>query len=139
MNEKLFEYIEASPTAYHAVACAADRLKEQGYEELFEGAKWSLSVGCGYFVRRNGSSLISFRIPANGFTGFMIAAAHGDSPCLKIKECAEMADKYFVRLSTETYGGMIYSSWLDRPLAVAGRVCVRELPSDWWTARSPWP
>ena len=125
MNEKLFAYIEASPTAYHAVSCAADSLKEKGYEELFEGAKWSLSKGHGYFVRRNGSSLIAFRVPEGGFGGFMIAAAHGDSPCLKIKECAEMADKYFVRLSTETYGGMIYSSWLDRPLAVAGRVCVK--------------
>ena len=76
-------------------------------------------------MRRNGSSLIAFKIPEGGFKGFMIVAAHGDSPCLKIKENAEMADKYYVRLSTETYGGMIYSSWFDRPLAIAGRITVK--------------
>lgn len=125
MNKKLFDYIEASPTAYHACAVSADALMQKGYTELFEGDKWVLADGRGYFVRRNGSSLIAFRIPKGGFKGFMIAAAHGDSPCLKIKENAEMADKYYVRLSTETYGGMIYSTWLDRPLAVAGRITVK--------------
>lgn len=125
MNEKLFSYIASSPTAYHACATSAEMLKAKGYTELFEGKKWEIEEGKGYFVKRNGSSVIAFRIPKGGFDGFMIAAAHGDSPCLKIKENAEMADKYFVRLSTETYGGMIYSTWLDRPLAVAGRVAVK--------------
>lgn len=125
MNEKLFDFIKNSPTAYHAAATAANILKDKGYTELFEGEKWDLEEKKGYFVKRNGSSVISFRIPEGGFRGFMIAASHGDSPCLKIKENAEMADKYFVRLSTETYGGMIYSSWLDRPLSVAGRVVVK--------------
>lgn len=125
MNRKLFDYIAASPTAYHACATSADALLKNGYTELYEGEKWELFEGKGYFVRRNGSSLIAFRIPVGGFCGFMIAASHGDSPCLKIKENAEMSDKYFVRLSTETYGGMIYSSWFDRPLAIAGRVTVK--------------
>ena len=125
MNAKLFDFIKKSPTAYHACKTAADILTDNGYTELFEGEKWTLEANKGYFVKRNGSSVIAFRIPEDRFDGFMIAASHGDSPCLKIKENAEMTDKYYVRLSTETYGGMIYSSWLDRPLGVAGRVVIK--------------
>ena len=125
MNERLFDYIENSPTAYHACAYTAEMLKKAGYKELFEADAWKVKAGRGYFVRRNGSSLISFRVPNTEATGFMIAASHGDSPCLKIKENPEIADKYYVRLSTEVYGGMIYSSWFDLPLAVAGRVTVK--------------
>jgi aspartyl aminopeptidase len=125
MNKKLFNYIANSPTAYQACAHTADILKQSGFNEIRENEKWVLEENKGYFVKRNGSSLIAFKVPAGGFKGFMIAAAHSDSPCLKIKENAEMTDKYYVRLSTETYGGMIYSSWLDLPLAVAGRVCVK--------------
>ena len=125
MNKKLFDYIAASPTAYHACAHTAEILKSAGYKELCEGDEWKIKSGRGYFVRRNGSSLIALRIPAAEATGFMITASHGDSPCLKIKENPEIADKYYVKLSTETYGGMIYSSWFDRPLAVAGRVTVK--------------
>ena len=125
MNERLFDYIENSPTAYHACAHTAEMLRKAGYKELFEADAWRVKSGRGYFVRRNGSSLISFRIPNTEATGFMIAASHGDSPCLKIKENPEIADKYYVRLSTETYGGMIYSSWFDRPLAIAGRITVK--------------
>ena len=55
----------------------------------------------------------------------MMTASHCDSPCLKIKENPEIEDKHYVKLSTETYGGMIYSSWFDRPLAIAGRVTVK--------------
>ena len=125
MNAKLFKYIEASPTAYHACAHTAKILTDNGFTELFENEKWALELGRGYFVRRNGSSVIAFKVPRGDFGGFMIAAAHSDSPCLKIKENPELADKHYVRLSVETYGGMIYSTWLDRPLSVAGRVTVK--------------
>ena len=125
MNKKLFDYIACSPTAYHAAAPTAEILKEAGYKELFENESWKLKSGRGYFVRRNGSSLIAFRVPNTEATGFMITASHSDSPCFKIKENPEIADKYYVKLSTEGYGGMIYSSWMDRPLAVAGRVTVK--------------
>ena len=125
MNKKLFDYIAASPTAYHATAHTAEMLREAGYKELFENESWKLKSGRGYFVRRNGSSLIAFRVPNTEATGFMITASHCDSPCFKIKENPEIADKYYVKLSTEGYGGMIYASWMDRPLSVAGRVTVK--------------
>ena len=124
MNEKLLEYIKKSPTPFHACGQTAQKLAAAGYTELFEGQKWNIEKGCGYFVRRNGSSLIAFRAPKESLVGFMISASHDDSPCLKIKENASLSDSRYTRLSTEIYGGPIYSTWLDRPLGIAGRVCV---------------
>lgn len=125
MNRALIEYIAASPTAFHAVARTAKQLDEAGYTSLSEGTSWVLEPGKGYYVTRNGSSLIAFRIPNGDFSGFMMTASHCDSPCFKIKENAELADEHYVRLSTEKYGGMLCASWMDRPLSVAGRVTVR--------------
>lgn len=125
MNNRLFDYIEAGVTPYQAIANTAEMLRENGCTELTESAAWNLEAGKGYYVTRNGSSLIAFRMPEAEFSGFMMTAAHCDSPCLKIKEHAELAGGGYVQLSTEEYGGMICSSWFDRPLSVAGRVLVR--------------
>lgn len=125
MNEALFSFIAASPTAYHTAAHSAEILLEKGYERLSESGEWKLRAGGRYFVTRNASSLIAFRVPAGAFSGFMLAAAHGDSPCFKIKENAELTDSVYVRFSTEKYGGMLCASWMDRPLSVAGRVFVK--------------
>ena len=125
MNHALFSYIAASPTAYNAVAHTASLLRAEGYTPLCESLDWNLEAGRGYYVTRNGSSLIAFRMPKGDFSGFMMTAAHGDSPCFKIKENAEMSDGHHLRLSVERYGGMLCATWLDRPLAIAGRVTVR--------------
>ena len=126
MNQSLFDYIAACPTAYHAVDHTALLLEKAGYTELHEHTKWNLEGGKGYFVTRNGSSLIAFRAPVTkDFSGFMMTAAHGDSPCFKVKENAEMSDGHHLRLSVEKYGGMLCASWTDRPLSVAGRVLIR--------------
>ena len=118
----LFKFINASPTAYHAVATAEGELRSNGYTRLFEGEKWSLTDGGKYYVIRNGSSLIAFRYTASA-NGFMIAASHTDSPSFRVKLSGEKCGAYS-RLDVEKYGGMIYYSWLDRPLSVAGRVVV---------------
>ena len=126
MNRSLFDYIAACPTAYHAVDHTALLLEKAGYTELHEHTKWNPEGGKGYFVTRNGSSLIAFRAPVTkDFSGFMMTAAHGDSPCFKVKENAEMSDGHHLRLSVEKYGGMLCASWTDRPLSVAGRVLIR--------------
>ena len=126
MNKALFDYIAASPTAYHATAHTASMLADAGYTELPEHAQWSLEAGKGYFVTRNGSSLIAFRVPeSKEIRGFMMTAAHDDTPGFKVKENGELADGHYLRLSVERYGGVQYPSWLDRPLSIAGRVVVR--------------
>ncbi|MEG1427774.1 MAG: M18 family aminopeptidase, partial [Oscillospiraceae bacterium] len=76
---------------------------------------------------RNGSSLIAFAVPEKEWKGFGIIASHSDSPCFKLKETAQMqVEKNYTKLNVESYGGMIMSSWLDRPLSVAGRVVIKE-------------
>jgi len=125
MNDRLFSYIDACTTPFQAVAHTAAMLREAGYAELTESAEWQLEAGRGYYVTRNGSSLIAFRMPEGAVCGFMMTASHCDTPCFKIKENAELAGNGYVQLSTEKYGGMICSTWMDRPLSVAGRVLVR--------------
>ena len=125
MNKELFDYIKACPTPYHAVAHTAKLLEDAGFVGLCEADEWDLSAGKQYYVTRNGSSLIAFRLPEKSSSGFMMTAAHCDSPCFKIKENASLSDGKYVRLSVEKYGGMLCSSWMDRPLSIAGRVIVR--------------
>ena len=126
--EHLFDFIASSPTAYHAAAHIASLLDGAGFTRLEESAPWQLEGGRGYYVTRNSSSLIAFRAPGTNLPpkSVMIAAAHLDSPALKIKENAVLKGPgVYLRLSAERYGGMIYSSWFDRPLSIAGRVLVR--------------
>ena len=115
MNTALFSYIQACPTAYHAADHAKRALLAAGYTELKEAEAWSVEEGKGYFVMRGGSALIAF---VAGGDGYRITASHGDSPALSVKWHKDA-------LAVEVYGGMIMSSWLDRPLSAAGRVTVR--------------
>ena len=126
LNEELLSFISRSPTAFHAVENTARALADAGFAELQETESWSLVPGARAFVRRNGSSLIAFRVPQAAPIGFLLAAAHSDSPCFKLKENAVIASDGYVRLSVEKYGGMLCAPWLDRPLSIAGRVTLRE-------------
>ena len=127
MNEKLLDFIHRSPSAFHAVENVARELLAAGYCELFESEGFSLEPGGRYFVRRNGSSLIAFRLPSEtDFPGFMLMAAHSDSPCFKLKASPTVTAGPYAQLRVEKYGGMLCAGWLDRPLSVAGRVIVRE-------------
>ena len=125
--EELFSFIEKSPSAFHAVETMRQELENAGYHQLLESESWVLHRGGKYYVIRNGSSIIAFRIPAKGFVGYQIVASHSDSPSFKIKENPEIeAEGHYVKLNVEKYGGMLMAPWFDRPLSVAGRVIVRE-------------
>ena len=122
---ELLKFLEASPTAYQAVQNIRKQLSAEGAAELFEDEKWDIDERKTYYVVRNASSLIAFTAPKNA-SSFRIYAAHADSPAFKIKENAEMTvENRYVKLNVEGYGGMIASTWMDRPLTVAGRVIVR--------------
>lgn len=126
-TKRLLHFIEQSPTAFHAVESFANALKEQGFTCLEEAADWSLTPGEGYFVTRNQSSIIAFRMPSDRPASFMIAASHTDSPMFKLKN-SYLAPAFgeYLRLNTEVYGGTILSSWMDRPLTLAGRVILEK-------------
>ncbi len=126
MLEQFLNFAEQSPTAFHAAANLEAILREKGFRELRETDPWLVDAGGKYYVKRNDSALIAFQVPETGFATFRIAAAHSDSPAFKLKERFEDKTEAYVRLNVEPYGGMIMSTWLDRPLSVAGRLAVRE-------------
>ena len=125
---EMLSFIDGNPTAYHTTAAVRDILLKAGFAELLESRKWALEPGKDYFVCRNGSSIIAFRMgdQLENYS-FNVAAAHTDSPCFRIKENAEIhMGQNYTKLNTEGYGGMICATWMDRPLSVAGRVLVQE-------------
>ena len=124
---KLLDFIKKSPTAFQAAGELRKRFLEEGYQELKEEEHWELQHGGKYFVMRNHSAIIAFSIPVNDSRRFHIIASHSDSPSFKIKENPEISvNNAYVKLNVEAYGGMIMSTWFDRPLSVAGRMIVRK-------------
>ena len=126
-TQKLLRFLDESPTCYHAAANVCAALKAAGALELRESEPWRLERGTLYVVVRGDSALMAFRLPEGKPRGFLLAAAHDDSPTFKLRENAEVrAPGDTLRLSVEPYGGGIWRGWLDRPLSVAGRVMVRQ-------------
>ena len=125
--KQLFKFIENSPSCFHAIKTITEELKNEGFVEIKEKDTWQIEQGKKYYVTRNLSSVIAFKIQQNDFKSFNIVASHSDSPTFKIKANAEIEVKNkYVKLNTEKYGGMICSTWFDRPLSIAGRILVKE-------------
>lgn len=121
-------FLKDCPTAFHTVKRISEILEEQGYKRLWESSRWEVQPEGKYYIIRNDSSLIAFHTgPVPGRWNFQIAASHSDSPTFKIKECPELEVRgKYIQLNTEGYGGMLCSTWFDRPLSVAGRLIVKE-------------
>ena len=121
---ELKQFLIESPGCFHAVAALKRRLDAAGFTELRESERWELTPGKGYYVSRNGSSLLSFRLPDCKAESLHIIASHSDSPSFKLKPDPALWADGVLRLNVEGYGGMIRRSWFDRPLSVAGRVLI---------------
>lgn len=126
ISRDLIHFIAKSPSTFHAVRGIKAALLYAGFTEIREEDTWQIEKGGKYIVTRNGSALMAFTVPQEGAEAFHITASHCDSPTFKIKENPEIADGPYVKLNVEGYGGMIMSTWLDRPLSVAGRLLVTE-------------
>ncbi|MCX7028162.1 MAG: M18 family aminopeptidase [Spirochaetes bacterium] len=126
--KNLCDFIDSSPTSFHAADNIAAHLFAHGANILDEAKSWALEPGVPYFVSRGGNSIIAFRLGTGRFgeTGYALAGAHTDSPGLKVRSKGERLDHSIRRIAVDVYGGAILSSWLDRPLCLAGRALVRE-------------
>lgn len=124
-TQQLLNFIEKCPSPYHRAETLSKILDENGFTRIYEQDNRALTPGGKYYVLRNYSSVIAFKIPEE-VKAFNIIAAHLDSPTFKIKENPQLKQGPYISLNTERYGGMIYSTWLDRPLSVAGRIMVKE-------------
>ncbi|MEE1200259.1 MAG: M18 family aminopeptidase [Christensenellales bacterium] len=124
---QFLDFVRRSPTAFHATAAVAAEFLKAGFQQLNEFEPWSLKKGGRYFVTRNMSSIIAFMIPECGLSHFQIIASHGDSPTFKLKPFTEdLSCHHYLRLNTEPYGSVLFSSWMDRPLSIAGRLIIKE-------------
>ena len=126
MNERmdaLRAFLDASHSMYHAQNYLVQTLKAQGYARLMEREAWNLVPGGKYYISRGGTAIIAFRVPTQAPKGFMMTASHSDHPGFKVKENFELAGTY-TRMAVERYSGTLISTWLDRPLSIAGRVTV---------------
>lgn len=124
----LLDYIDASPTPFHAVTETVRRLEQRGYRALEEAEVWGLSPGERVYVIRGGGSLAAFQLgtaPA-AEAGFRLVGAHTDSPNLRIKPNPERASSGYSQLGVEPYGGVLLYTWLDRDLSLAGRVALSD-------------
>lgn len=124
---QLLEFIDASPTPWHAVASAEKRLRERGFVRVDEEERWQLAAGGRYYVVRGGASMVAFVLGTGPLaeTGFRIVGAHTDSPGLRIKPRPALPGDGLLRLAAEVYGGPILATFADRDLSLAGRLMVR--------------
>lgn len=125
--QQLFNFLDRSPTPFHATANLASALQQAGYQPLNEQQAWQLQPGGKYFVTRNQSSIIALRLGQAGLaeSGLHMLGAHTDSPCLRVKPNPEINSHGYLQLGVEVYGGALLAPWFDRDLSLAGRVSFR--------------
>ncbi len=126
----LEELLQAGVSPYHAIEKSIERLTDHGFEELKPQKSWELRAGKSYYVNLYGSSLIAFSIGKNvskdgSAPKIRMAASHTDWPCLRIKPSPELSKGGYGLLNVESYGGQLLQTWFDRPLSMAGRVCLK--------------
>jgi len=127
LAQDLLDFIDVSPSPWHAVHSVEQRLLKQGFTRLEESQNWQLAAGRSYFIVRGGASIIAFTIGKQPLTdsGFRITGAHTDSPGLRLKPQPAFGSDSLVRIGVEVYGGPILATFTDRDLSIAGRVTVR--------------
>ncbi len=125
--QHLLDFVDASPSPWHAVANVEAFLVNYGFIKLDEAAKWELQAGGRYYVVRDGSSIIIFVVGQKPLleTGFKIVGAHTDSPGLRIKPRPATNVDGLMRLGVEVYGGPILATFTDRDLSLAGRLAYK--------------
>ncbi|KZM19867.1 aminopeptidase [Ascochyta rabiei] len=127
--EDFLSFVNASPTPFHAVRSAKERLEKAGFKQIKERDSWAPTIQPGgkYYLTRNGSSIVAFAVGKQWKAGNPIGmiGAHTDSPCLRIKPVSKRQNDGFLQVACETYGGGLWHTWFDRDLSIAGRAMVR--------------
>ncbi|MFF9068218.1 M18 family aminopeptidase [Streptomyces sp. NPDC014891] len=125
-TDDLMAFLTASPSPYHAVASAAERLEKAGFRRVEETAAWDATSGGKYVIR--GGAIIAWYVPegAAAHTPYRIVGAHTDSPNLRVKPQPDMGAHGWRQVAVEVYGGTLLNTWLDRDLGLAGRLTLRD-------------
>lgn len=123
--KSLLSFIKTSPSPYHTVLSSKAVLEQAGFAELKAEKDWKLKPNGKYFVTIFDSCLLAFRTGKKGTRGLKLAAAHTDFPSFRLKPAPEVRTQGYGTLNIEGYGGMIVSTWMDRPLSLAGKIVTR--------------
>lgn len=123
--DDFFNFLQHSPSPWHATEQIASRLAQQDYIPLNEEERWSVKLGNKYFIQRGGA-LIAISLPKKNPSRALICASHTDSPCLKIKPHPEFRSHNMNLFRVDAYGGPLLSTWFDRDLALAGQIYVHD-------------
>lgn len=129
-TQAFFSYMHTALTPYHAARKNDGHLVRHGFQPISPDVEWRLTPGGRYFVSLDDGTNLAFVLPATTPCGFHLVCAHNDSPALRLKPQPELVREGMTMLNVEVYGGPILSTWLDRPLAIAGWVYFRD-PDDW--------
>ena len=121
--DRLTNFLDRSPTPWHAVANIAEHLERSGFIRLDERAAWCLEASATYFVVRSDGALVAWRQPVD-VVGWTIFGAHTDSPNLRVRPDPVLKKYGYFQLGLEVYGGVLLSTWFDRDLSLAGRVAI---------------
>jgi len=126
--QDLLNFIDTSPSPWHAVATSVQALKDNGFVALNEADAWSLKAKGRYYVVRDDSSIIAFSLGSNAVAdkGFRLIGAHTDSPGLRVKPKPDLQQAGYRRIGVEVYGGPILATFTDRDLSLAGRVHLKQ-------------
>ncbi len=124
--QDLLDFIDTSPSPWHAVNTTVKALEANGFQPLIESEAWQLKKTGRYYVTRDDASIIAFTLGKKPIveTGFRIVGAHTDSPGLRLKPKAAHAKQGVAQLGVEVYGGPILATFTDRDLSLAGRINV---------------
>ena len=125
MFQELLAFIAQAPSPCHTVRAGEAMLTEAGFSPLAWGKPWLLAPGGRYYTKAFGSSLLAFTVGSNSQRELRIAAAHTDFPGFRVKTSAGLAKDGYGLVNVEPYGGLMLSSWLDRPLSLAGQIVLR--------------
>lgn len=129
-NPQLIKYIKGCTSPYHTVDTSLQLLLDAGFTELSLEEPWNLTSG-DYVVNVYGTTLFAFHIGEDYRHSLRIASAHTDFPAIRVKPNPITDVKGYTKLNVEMYGGLIQSTWLDRPLGAAGTVVLKgENPYD---------
>jgi len=126
--DSLFEFIEASPSPYHAAATAVDRLTAAGFAEVDRSDAWDGLDAARGFAMHDGGTVVAVRTGARvdpDLLRFSVIGAHTDSPNLRLRPVPDTGTLGYRQLGVEVYGGVLLNSWLDRDLGLSGRVVVQ--------------
>ena len=127
MEKRFIEFLNKSHTTYQAITEAKKILLDNNFIELDLINPWNLKKGQNYFIIKNDASIIAFKLGKTlNNPSIQVVASHNDSPMLKIKPNGVIYQNGYTKLNTEIYGGAIYSTFMDRPLGIAGRVIIKE-------------